>query len=117
MTKEQFIEASEALQSANLGWIQQIRSHGRSTNSHVPPTIVFIKKPPSEEVREILLRDPDLYCTPDDYEQRYSLPIPGYYISQSTLVKLVELGFLTAEQISPMSLKKSGLSIVDTGMF
>ena len=117
MTKEQFIEASEALQSANLGWIQRIRSQVRSTSSLVPPAIVFIKKPPSDEVREILLQDPDLYCTPDDYEQRYSLPIPGYYISQSTLVRLVELGFLTAEQISRMTRRKSDVTMVDTVMF
>ena len=94
LTKEQFAEATRSLQMANLGQMcQVVASHNNR------PGILFVKRPPCDEVREILMKDPVTYISPEEYERRYSLPIPKYYISQTSLLKLVELGHLTAEQI------------------
>ena len=95
VTQEQFARVIHSLQIANLGQVCQVAAivQGRLG-------ILFVKRPPCNEVREILRKDLNLCIKPEEYERRYSLPIPKYYISQSSLLKLVELGLLTREQIT-----------------
>ena len=64
-TTKQFIEAAEELERVNLGKLMKFSAESRGK-----PTVVFIKKPPSD-VEEILRTNPQ-WCSFDLYSARYA---------------------------------------------
>ena len=86
LTAKQFLTAASDLQEIGLGSLASLQTVGR-------PTIVFIKKVPSE-AEEVLDSNPDL-CTVRYYATRFSMP-NSKYISVTLQDKLVASGLVPA---------------------
>ena len=65
LTTKQFMEAAEELERMNLGKLMKFSAESRGK-----PTVLFIKKPPSD-VEEILRMNPQ-WCSFDVYSARYA---------------------------------------------
>ena len=90
VTVDQYNEAALRLQEANLGiFITTVIGRGFAKE-------IFIKGTP-EEAREILMANCDL-CDPNEYAVRYDMPVPGK-VKILMRQKLVELGYVTEEQM------------------
>ena len=92
VTIAQYREAAHRLQEANLGGYISIII-GNSM-----PKEIFIKTTP-EEAEEILTRNNELCIVPGKYTKRYYMAVPRKVLTRMRQ-KLVELGYLTKEQIS-----------------
>ena len=88
----QFIKAATNLERLGLGSLVSMMTAGSR------PCHVFVKKRP-EEVRAVLMDNADL-CSVEDYEDRYHNPLPAA-ISPPQVTRLIELGFVTVDQINP----------------
>ena len=90
VTVDQYNEAALRLQEANLGiFITTVIGRGFAKE-------IFIKRTP-EEARDILMAN-NVLCDPNEYAVRYDMPVPGK-VKILMRQKLVELGYVTEEQM------------------
>ena len=91
-TKPQYREAAHRLQEAHLGGYISI------VIGNSMPKEIFIKTTP-EEAEEILTRNNELCIVPGRYTKQYNMAVPRKILTRMRH-KLVELGYLTEEQIA-----------------
>ncbi len=89
VTPEQYNDAALQLQEMGMGELVEVDVVGNVRE-------VFIKKEP-KQAEEILARNPDL-CQPLVYALRYFMPLPSKFRIKMRQ-KLVELGFVTEDQV------------------
>ena len=88
LSAPQFVRAAEQLEKLKLGTVHTL------PGARGPASRVFVKKPPDDNVKALLLSYNLL--EPKNYEDRYSLPM-SKGVSQTQRKKLVELGIYVVE--------------------
>ena len=85
LTAKAFLTATTELHQANLGYLVEVKFHGRASN-------IFIKKTPAE-VTDILESHPEYGTSAYYYATRFMKPTPNV-ITMKLRTRLIELGLV-----------------------